>query len=484
MKLCPTCKGQCGGGEVFCPVDATRLLTASQMDSTGAVDPNDPLIGMVLAGRYKVLERIGEGGMGLVYSGLHSLIDKRVAIKVLRDDFSSRPDVVARFRQEAKSASRIGHEHIVDIFDFGETPWGASYFVMEYLEGEDLANVLHRETVVSPGRTIELARQCCRALGAAHSKGIVHRDMKPENIYLVRRDDHSEFVKIVDFGIAKMSDIETDGAPGRKLTKTGMIFGTPEYMSPEQAAGKALDHRVDVYAMGVILYECITGRVPFVGDTFMGVLTQHMFEPPPPLRETNPHIDCPHALERVIYKALSKDPDDRYQRMDHLDRALELAAEGKVSEHTLHGHGSPIKATRVSVRPAGGVPKQSAEFELQRARQAPSAAQGSQGAPSPWRGRLAWVAAGLLGAIIVVGAVVAMTRSSAPEQSATDRPQHVAAQSTKETDTRQPREAVMSARESGSSFRLSLGAETGATGATMVRSPGVSGGLEVRAYGV
>ena len=256
MKLCPTCKGQYGGGEVFCPVDATRLLTASQMDSTGAVDPNDPLIGMVLAGRYKVLERIGEGGMGLVYSGLHSLIDKRVAIKVLRDDFSSRPDVVARFRQEAKSASRIGHEHIVDIFDFGETPWGASYFVMEYLEGEDLANVLHRETVVSPGRTIELARQCCRALGAAHSKGIVHRDMKPENIYLVRRDDHSEFVKIVDFGIAKMSDIETDGAPGRKLTKTGMIFGTPEYMSPEQAAGKALDHRVDVYAMGVILYEC------------------------------------------------------------------------------------------------------------------------------------------------------------------------------------------------------------------------------------
>ncbi|MBW2224708.1 MAG: serine/threonine protein kinase, partial [Deltaproteobacteria bacterium] len=204
--------------------------------SVSPLNPDDPLVGMVLAGRYVVKSRIGEGGMGLVYEGLHRDIDKRVAIKVLRDDLSRRPEVVARFRQEAKSASRIGHENIVDISDFGETTRGASYFVMEFLDGEDLANVLGREVTVDSDRVCGIVLQCCRALSATHAKGIVHRDIKPENIFLTKRDGVDDFVKIVDFGIAKMSDIETDGAPGRKLTKTGMIFGTPEYMSPEQAA--------------------------------------------------------------------------------------------------------------------------------------------------------------------------------------------------------------------------------------------------------
>ncbi|HSN84835.1 MAG TPA: serine/threonine-protein kinase, partial [Polyangiales bacterium] len=226
-------------------MDATRLVTTSEI-SIGAVDPDDPLVGTVLAGRYVVERRIGEGGMGLVYQGVHRDIDKRVAVKVLRDDLSRRPEVVARFRQEAKSASRIGHENIVDIFDFGETVRGASYFVMEFLEGEDLGNLLGREVTVEASRASAIVVQCCQALSAAHQKGIIHRDMKPENIFLTKRDGVGDFVKIVDFGIAKMSDIETDGAPGRKLTKTGMIFGTPEYMSPEQAAGKDLDHRVDV----------------------------------------------------------------------------------------------------------------------------------------------------------------------------------------------------------------------------------------------
>jgi serine/threonine-protein kinase len=299
--------------------------------SASPLDPDDPLIGTVLAGKYVVERRIGEGGMGLVYEGLHRDIDKRVAIKVLRDDLSRRPEVVARFRQEARSASRIGHENIVDIYDFGETTRGASYFVMEFLEGEDLANVLGRDVTVPAERASSIVLQCCRALSATHAKGIVHRDIKPENIFLTSRDGVSDFVKIVDFGIAKMSDIETDGAPGRKLTKTGMIFGTPEYMSPEQAAGKELDHRVDVYALGIILFECLAGRVPFEGDTFMGVLTQHLFADLPPIREVNSNAKVSAELELVIRKALAKDPNDRYQDTEELAEAVSCALDGKLS---------------------------------------------------------------------------------------------------------------------------------------------------------
>ncbi|MGB8332285.1 MAG: protein kinase [Polyangiales bacterium] len=334
MRVCPACRVDYGGGEVFCPVDATRLVTTSQM-SLRPVNPDDPLVGTVLAGRYVVRKRIGEGGMGLVYEGLHRDIDKRVAIKILRDDLSKRPEVVARFRQEAKSASRIGHENIVDVSDFGETTRGASYFVMEFLDGQDLATVLGRECTISAERACAIILQCCRALSVTHAKGIVHRDIKPENIFLIKRDGVDDFVKIVDFGIAKMSDIETDGAPGRKLTKTGMIFGTPEYMSPEQAAGKALDHRVDVYALGIILYECLAGRVPFEGDTFMGVLTQHMFADVPPILDLNPNAKLSHELDLVIRKALAKSPDDRYQDADELAEAITCALDGRSSRATL-----------------------------------------------------------------------------------------------------------------------------------------------------
>ena len=162
----------------------------------------------------------------------------------------------------------------------------------------------------------------------------MHRDIKPENIFLIERDGAKDFVKIVDFGIAKMGDIETEGQPGRKLTKTGMIFGTPEYMSPEQAAGKELDHRVDVYALGIILYECLCGRVPFVGDTFMGVLTQHLFSEPPPILEMNPNAQVSAELELVVAKALAKAPGDRYQNTAELAEAIECALDGRVSRAT------------------------------------------------------------------------------------------------------------------------------------------------------
>ncbi len=364
-KICPVCKSEYGAGEVFCPNDGTRLGSGSQVSAPAKpAEKTDPLLGAVIDERYRILRRIGEGGMGIVYEVEHVVIEKRLALKVLRDDYSSRPEVVARFRQEAKSASRIGNEHIVDISDFGETPSGASYFVMELLDGEDLANTLAREGTLPLSRAADIVTQCARALAAAHAKGIVHRDMKPENIFLTKRENRPDFVKIVDFGIAKMSDIETDGQPGRKLTKTGMIFGTPEYMSPEQAAGKNLDHRVDIYALGVIFFELLTGRVPFSGDTFMGVLTQHMFETPPSLLQANPNIQVPESTEVFVRRALAKDASERFASCDELVIALDKTVRGvSLSTPPPVEGASPAtgKSTKmgygVPVRPAASTPQ-------------------------------------------------------------------------------------------------------------------------------
>ncbi|MBX3268838.1 MAG: serine/threonine protein kinase [Sandaracinaceae bacterium] len=358
MKTCPSCKADFPGGEIFCPNDGTRLLRTSQYDTMPpAAAVGDPLIGTVLSERYRIRRQIGEGGMGLVYEAEHIAIEKPVALKILRDDFSGRSEVVERFKQEAKSASRIGSEHIVDISDFGVTPSGASYFVMELLEGKDLAEVLAEEGTLEVGRAVDILLQCCKALGAAHAKGIVHRDMKPENIFLTTKEGRKDFVKLVDFGIAKMSDIETAGAPGRKLTKTGMIFGTPEYMSPEQAAGKSLDHRVDLYALAVILFEMISGRVPFVGDTFMGILTQHMFEDPPELHEVNASVEVPQAIVEFLYKGLAKEPDDRYQSCDEMAAALRGAVEGRATgSPTYLGYGESVPS-RAVVRPRQVAPE-------------------------------------------------------------------------------------------------------------------------------
>jgi serine/threonine-protein kinase len=295
------------------------------MHSTTANRSIDPLVGSELEGRYRVLRVIGEGGMGIVYEGEHVLIERRVAIKVLRDDFCKRADVVERFRREAKSASRIGHPNIVDVLDFGETPTGASYFVMEMLHGEDLADVLAREGALSPERAALIVYQCCHALAAAHDKGIVHRDLKPENIFLIERDGSADFVKIVDFGVAKMSEQEVSSP--RRLTRSGMIFGTPEYMSPEQAIGQAPDHRADIYALGVTLYELLTGRVPFQGESFMSVLSKHANKQVPALRDINPRVKVSAELENTVFRALRKDRRGRFQHMRDMAAALEQSPE-------------------------------------------------------------------------------------------------------------------------------------------------------------
>jgi serine/threonine-protein kinase len=323
-KICRACGRAFRGVEIFCPEDGSRLHVAKRSSSRAA----DPLVGMVLDSRYRVSRILGEGGMGIVYEAFHQRIDRKVAIKVLREDFSSRPDVVERFRREAKSASRIGHPNIVDVMDFGDTPLGSSYFVMEMLEGEDLADLLSREVRLSPSRAVAIAYQCCRALAAAHEKGIVHRDLKPENIFLLERGGFPDFVKLVDFGVAKMTELDhAEGSGGRKLTRTGMIFGTPEYMSPEQANGQPLDHRVDIYALGIILYETLTGSVPFEGESFMAVLSKHAVQTVPPLREMWPGLSVSPELEAVVMCALTKSRDQRYPHMRAFAEALEAVPE-------------------------------------------------------------------------------------------------------------------------------------------------------------
>jgi serine/threonine protein kinase len=322
-KTCRGCGREFLGSETYCPDDGFRLTATDSGDF--AAQGSDPLVGVTLDGRYRILRVIGEGGMGVVYEALHVVIEKPVAVKVLRDTFTSRPDVVERFRQEAKSASRIGHPNIIDVSDFGETPSGASYIVMEMLIGEDLADILARERVLSPARATRIVYQVARALDATHRKGIVHRDLKPENIYLISVDGVSDVVKVVDFGVAKMSDL--DNTSGRKLTRTGMLFGTPEYMSPEQAAGKPFDHRVDIYALGAIFFELLTGRVPFEGENFMEVLAKHGSDRVPTLTEINPGTRVSYDLERIVARALCKDPAERYQTMGELANDLRLAPE-------------------------------------------------------------------------------------------------------------------------------------------------------------
>jgi serine/threonine-protein kinase len=285
------------------------------------------LVGQLVSGRYRVLSALGTGGMGRVYLAEHVAIQKRVALKVLHPQYSQKRDIVERFQQEAISASRIKHPGVLDVFDFGELPDGSAYIAMELLEGRDLGETLEKFGPLRPELALEVLLQVCRALDAAHAAGVVHRDLKPDNVFLHGTGDGHPIVKIVDFGIARLresdeSTPESEGTQRRRLTKTGMIFGTPEYMAPEQAQGKEADARSDIYSTGVILFELLTGAVPFTGKSFLEVLNRHVLFAVPRLAEVAPELVVSPELEDVMRRALAKNPAERFASMRELAEAL------------------------------------------------------------------------------------------------------------------------------------------------------------------
>jgi len=300
--------------------------------TTGVRHATDPLIGQTLDGRYRIERLLGEGGMGMVYKAVHTTLGKPLAIKVLRPEVSKNEEILQRFRQEAQSASQIGNPHIIDISDFGTLPDGSTYFVMEYLTGKSLTVALF-ESKFSTSRTIHVIKQLAGALGAAHEIGIVHRDLKPDNVQLIERGGQKDFVKVLDFGIAKV------GGSTSKLTQAGQVFGTPHYMSPEQCAGANVDQRTDIYAVGVMIYEMVCGKVPFDAENLMGILTKHLYENPVAPRDLAPPADCPPALEAIVMKCLQKKPEQRYQSMAELAADLEAFERGLVPRATTEGFG-------------------------------------------------------------------------------------------------------------------------------------------------
>ena len=289
-------------------------------------------------GNYRVVRGLGEGGMGTVCLAEHPVIGRKVAIKLLHADLAGHADVVARFFNEARAIHTIGHENVVEILDFGETDHGQPYFIMEFLEGEPLSDALARGPM-DPAQVAIIADQMCRALSAAHSKGIVHRDLKPQNVQLVPKSEGGLQVKVLDFGVAKI--LESDAPARLAKTRTGAVMGTPLYMAPEQCRGAGtVDHRADIYALGVVLFEMLTGRPPFVAEGVGELLTMHMFREPPQLGERCPQV--PRHVAAAVMKSLAKDPGDRFQSMDELRDALsgelELLAERSTGGRTIDVH--------------------------------------------------------------------------------------------------------------------------------------------------
>ena len=334
-KICPTCGTEYPADERFCPRDGSALKTQG-----GSSD----LIVSIIADRYLVLAKLGEGGMGQVYLAEHVKMGRKSAVKVMNPGTVNDADAISRFNREAANASRISHQHAAQVYDFGETADGLIYLAMEYVEGEPLTDILARDGALPPERAGEIVRQTAEALSVAHDLGIVHRDLKPDNIMLAKFRDGSDCVKVVDFGIAKAAGIEA-----QKVTRTGLVIGTPEYMSPEQIAGDPLDARSDIYSLGLVAFNILTGRMPFPSKTAQESVIMRLTEPPVRLAQMRPQIAWTPAVQQVMDKALQRDASLRYATANEFGRALSAAVQGLTSV-TQSG------TTRVMPEPESWVP--------------------------------------------------------------------------------------------------------------------------------
>jgi serine/threonine protein kinase len=302
---CPSCQTQVNDSQRFCPACGVGLL---------ATPPDvDPIIGQTLGGKYRVIRLIGEGGMGAVYEGEQQLgtTKRKVAIKTLHPHLSRDPKIQARFEREVGTIAELEHPNTIQVYDFGATPDGILYIVMEFLHGKSLADLLATQGAMAPDRVERILAQACGSLEEAHGHGIVHRDLKPDNVVLVERAGQKDFVKILDFGIAKRAKEEDRNE--QKLTQQGMVLGTPPYMSPEQFSGQAIDSRSDIYSLGVMAYEMLTGKLPFKADTAWEWAAQHMTQAPIPIESLAEAARIPVTMQNAVARALAKSPDDRFQ---------------------------------------------------------------------------------------------------------------------------------------------------------------------------
>jgi eukaryotic-like serine/threonine-protein kinase len=321
MLHCPTCGRLFEADVRTCPHDGATL----QADSTiAAPSLSDPLVGRVLDEKYRLDRRLGEGGMGTVYQATHLLIERPVAVKVLHQRFVEDEAAQERFRREARAAGRLRHTNAVTVTDFGRTSDGCVYIVMELLEGRNLRELLAFESPLESGRAVALMAQVAAAVEAAHESGVIHRDLKPANIFIVQPKNAPPLVKVLDFGIAKLAAESVDDSEQHALTLTGVMIGTPRYMSPEQCDGAHLTPASDVYSLGIILYEMLTGATPFTGASPLAVALQHSSKPP--RRPTELVANIPPELERVVLHALEKNPLNRPPDAGAFRRELLAAA--------------------------------------------------------------------------------------------------------------------------------------------------------------
>lgn len=302
MNVCPLCRSEYPSDQETCPTDGARLILP--------IGSGDPFIGKVLADRYRVLRTLGEGGMGRVYLAEHVRMGRMSAVKVMSPALAPTPEAISRFNREASNASRINHPNVAAIYDFGETEDGTLYLAMEYVEGRTLTAILREGGPLIPARAAELAGQIADGLHAAHHLGIVHRDLKPDNVLVTTLHDGREQAKIVDFGIAK-----TTQSNDQTVTSLGVAIGTPEYMSPEQLSGEALDARTDLYSLGLVLFNMLTGALPHPALTSKQSLVQRLTARPLTLAEVKPSVPWPPRIQKALDRALAPEPDERYSNV-------------------------------------------------------------------------------------------------------------------------------------------------------------------------
>ena len=380
MKYCPACHKTYPSDYYVCPADQTGLQSAHELQP-----------GMIIRNKYQILGRLGIGGMGVVYRGRHLTFNEVCAIKIVNDAIAGDANFLQRFQTEAVVTRKLRHPNAVRVDDFDYTDDGRPFIVMELVEGKNIGEILHEEGPLRVPRAVRVATQAARALGVAHKLGIVHRDIKPGNIILATDEQGQETAKVLDFGIAKLLEAAGDAKPG--MTMTGMMVGTPLYMSPEQFMGKKagddIDGRTDIYSLGVVLYQMVTARLPFEGDTIYSLMMQHMEGNPRPPHELVPELNIPESLSRVILKAIDKSRDKRFQTAEEFiagldqaesDQAAKVPMASAVGEtpNTQPSNGEAVKKQITNVAPAGALQVGTSQTQTSQIAPSPPKSQTSQ----------------------------------------------------------------------------------------------------------